>query len=679
MSVEIEIVRKKKKQDEKIFFDGEYIGDEGKIFIKDLESFFPSEIYKEFIEKKMIPEDKVLKKQDVIAIEKWLLDKFNEAKEPIVKEEKKVEVIQEVNTPKKTKQKVNSFTELQKELKTEPKNKQSIAVNNIRNIGYGFESKVAKKEINYDKGKKLFNKEKIENYRTEINRNIEESNNIRLKKEKVHYEKRKVQKQTVEKIEKKTPNQIYAQILNYDKVDKKVPVVSIMGHVNHGKTTLVDHLLNMHTKEVGNITQGISINKLKSKDGDILLIDTPGHEIFSGTRSLIAKLSDIIVILISAIDGVQQQTVEIIKLVQELDKPIILCITNIDQGKHKINNIYNELYKYNIISDQVNGDVLTTLVSVVSKEGIENLLELINLQATSMDLKTKIDHEAIGTIIDVVLKKGFGYESTVLLEAGTIKQGDSFIYADKIGKARYVWGDNKQKKEVSVNYVTKVIGFDGIPSIGEKFLVVNDEAIKEVALLNKEKDDKAAVNSDRKYIAKSESGIKLDSLVKELSKTGKVISQSIGDVTDNDIEIAKTYGALITIFDKVNDKKVAPLSHYGIHVLHSEIIYELMEKVEEFFKVEEKKELVEIGSAEIKRLFHIKKDVIAGCKVLSGIIKLGKFCKIFDKDVEIGGSKVISMKREQESIDESRKDTECGLIFGKKLDLKEGLKIICYE
>lgn len=486
------------------------------------------------------------------------------------------------------------------------------------------------------------------------------------------------------------------------------PVICVVGHVDHGKTSFLDNIRksNVVDKEAGGITQNISLWQLE-KYGRAIFIDTPGHSVFSIMREVSLHLTDMVILLIAADDGVKDQTIEIMQVISEerKTKPInvILGITKIDKiEKNKIDktihNIYNEMTKYNLIPTEYEGDIKTFLISNKTGEGIKELLEhMEELKKDNNLLKYNATREGIGTIVNSYMEKGIGIIAYILLKQGNIKIGDKFIYGKNQGKIRLILEPSKAKI-VNCENIIKITGFgDIMPNSGDDFIIVNNDVlIKDILIMrNKIINDNPIkqfdLNNKEKIniLLKTDTVTSLESLKQMLLKiTNKMIieifSGGIGNVNLADCEKAAEFNLIIIAFNtKIDNDAKSYIKNKNIKLIHEDIIYRIEEEMELLTKkTEEVKIETLVGTCEVRHLFTFHNIVIAGSKVLSGSIfhSVNHICEIFDnKNNSIFKGTISSMKKDKDNIKEGKIGTDVGIIFDNFNKLEIGYIIKCYK
>jgi translation initiation factor IF-2 len=490
------------------------------------------------------------------------------------------------------------------------------------------------------------------------------------------------------------------------KLVPRPPVITIMGHVDHGKTSLLDAIreTKITETEAGGITQHIGAYKVNLKGKEITFLDTPGHEAFTSMRARGAKVTDIVVLVVAADDGVMPQTVEAINHAKAASVPIVVAINKIDKPEANPSKVRNELAEYGIIPEEWGGQNIFVEVSAKKKIGIENLLEMILLQAEVMELKANPDKPARGTIIEAKLDKGRGPVATVLVQSGTLKVGDAFIAGTHAGKVRALIDDTgKRVLSVGPSTPVEVIGFSDVPTSGDLFIVVEDEKrARQIALSRQQKQRLAEMARGRKltldeiYSKIKEGEIKeLNIIIKgdvqgsvEAIKDAlenishpevkvKVIHSSVGGITESDIMLASASSAIIIGFNVRPDPKASQVAEKeGVDIRLYNIIYEAIEDVKKALEGMLEPTLKEkiLGRAEVRQTFQISKiGTVAGCYVLDGIIS--RACdgiRVIRDNIVVYEGRIGSLKRFKEDVREVQAGYECGIVIENFNDIKVG-------
>ncbi|MEW6417195.1 MAG: translation initiation factor IF-2 [Nitrospirota bacterium] len=484
------------------------------------------------------------------------------------------------------------------------------------------------------------------------------------------------------------------------------PVITIMGHVDHGKTSLLDAIreTKVTETEAGGITQHIGAYKVNLKGKDIVFLDTPGHEAFTSMRARGAKVTDIVVLVVAADDGVMPQTVEAINHAKAADVPIVVAINKIDKPEANPSKVRNELAEHGIIPEEWGGQNIFVEVSAKKRIGIENVLEMILLQAEVMELKANPDRKARGTIIEAKLDRGRGPVATVLVQSGTLRIGDAFIAGIHAGKVRALIDETGRRlAESGPSTPVEVIGFPEVPSAGDIFTVVEDEKrARQIALARQQKEKLAVMAKTKKltldelYAKIKEGEIKeLDIIIKgdvqgsvEALKDAlenithpqvkvKVIHSSVGGINESDIMLAAASSAIIIGFNVRPELKASHAAEKeGVDIRLYNVIYEAIEDVKKALEglLEPTFKEKPIGRAEVRQLFPISKvGTVAGCYVLDGTMsRSSDGIRIIRDSIVVYDGKIATLKRFKEDVREVQAGYECGILVENFNDIKVG-------
>lgn len=492
------------------------------------------------------------------------------------------------------------------------------------------------------------------------------------------------------------------------------PIVCILGHVDHGKTTLLDTIRNTNVVagEAGGITQHTAAYQVSCNGKKITFLDTPGHAAFSKMRERGANVTDIAILVVAADDGFMPQTDEALSFAQKAGVPIVVAINKMDAKGANVDRVKQQMQKRGITSEDWGGEVLCTPVSALKGENIDKLLELVLLQAEIMELKANPKASVEGVIIESQLEQGRGATSTVIVRQGTLKTGDVIVCGENWCKVRAMMDDRGGRmKEALPSTPALVMGWTGAPEAGDAFeRAENDREAKriteEVVRQRKLRESAeveappasieelmaAIENKDHKVykcVVKSDVSGTVEALVACLKdiksdKVGlEVIADSVGQITKNDVDFAATAGASIVAFNVKQENGVAGLAkHKGVEIVSHNIIYELINTVKDAMKNLLDPELREnkLGAAEVRQLFNISKGgKVAGCMVTEGIVKNGKFARVFRKGKEISKGRVAEIKRFKDDVAEVRAGYECGITLNNFSDFEPGDVIECFE
>ncbi|MGH8166128.1 MAG: translation initiation factor IF-2 [Woeseiaceae bacterium] len=492
----------------------------------------------------------------------------------------------------------------------------------------------------------------------------------------------------------------------------RAPVVTIMGHVDHGKTSLLDYIrrTKVAAGEAGGITQHIGAYHVETEKGGVTFLDTPGHAAFTAMRARGAQATDIVILVVAADDGVKPQTVEAIEHARAAEVPIVVAINKIDKEGADIDRVKNELSQREVISEEWGGDTLFVNVSAHTGEGIEALLDAILLQAEVMDLEAVTDGPAQGIVIESSLEKGRGAVATLLVQAGTLKQGDMIIAGEEYGRVRNMFDEAQQSIDsAGPSTPVVVLGLSKTPGAGDDFLVVkNERKAREVAEFRqaKSRESKLAQQQASRLedmfsqmteaegavvplLIKSDVHGSAEALRDALTKLSndevkvKVISSGVGGITESDATLAAASNAVIIGFNVRADSAArAAIKESGIDIRYYSIIYEAIDDVKAAISGLLKPEIREsiVGLAEVKEVFASPKfGNIAGCIVLEGYVKRSNPIRVLRDNVVIYEGELESLRRFKDDVNEVRAGTECGIGVRNYNDVKAGDQIECYE
>ncbi len=490
-------------------------------------------------------------------------------------------------------------------------------------------------------------------------------------------------------------------------VKTRPPVVTIMGHVDHGKTSLLDSLrdTNVVSGEHGGITQHIGAYQVKSKDNKMItFIDTPGHAAFTEMRARGSKITDIVVLVVAANDGIKPQTVEAIKHAKAAKVPIIVAINKCDLPDKNISKIKNEMMQYELVAEDLSGDTLFVEVSALKKTNLEKLKESISLQAEILDLKASYTDRAKGVVIESKIDKGKGPVSTILISNGKLKRGDHFICGDTWGKVRAMINyEGKTIDEAHPSMPVEILGMNGSAFAGAEFAATNDEdeakKMSEFKKINKNNTktlpkDKTTLFENTKekdelnIIIKSDVHGSSEALKMAINKIehseveAKIILSDIGMINETDVSLAKASNAILIGFNVKPNREAKKLSEeQKIEIKYFNIIYEAIDYVEKSLSGLLQPDIKEtvIGSAEIKKIFKVSSaGKIAGSKVISGEIKSKSKARIIRDGVVIYSGEIMTIFREKNQVKEVGTGLECGISIKDFMDFKENDVIESY-
>ena len=496
------------------------------------------------------------------------------------------------------------------------------------------------------------------------------------------------------------------------KLKGRPPVVTVMGHVDHGKTTLIDAIRNSNlvAGEVGGISQEIGAYQKEVNGHKITFIDTPGHEAFTQMRSRGASVTDIVVLVVAADDGVMPQTNEAIDHAKSANVPIIVAINKMDKPGADPDRVKNELMQHDIIAEEFGGDVICVEISAKQKKNIDGLLETILLVSEMKELKANPDRYAMGTVLEAKLDKNEGPKATLLIQNGTLKEGDFLVVGTSYGKARRMTNEFKKVLNVATpSTPVSVIGLAEVPEAGDRFMAFAEESeARSIALKRKqlkeqkEKSKSSAASLEDLFNMAKNGDVQTINVIVKADSTGSaeavkgsleklnndsvkinVIRATSGAITESDVLLASASHAIIYGFNVRPDGKTrAKAAEEKVEIRLHNIIYALIEEIEAAMKGMLKKELVEkvTGQAEIRKLFKVSKiGTIAGCMVTDGVIKANSKVRIIREGIVIFDGKLASLQREKDQVKEVKAGFECGMLVENYNDIKENDIIEGYE
>ncbi|MFC7395983.1 translation initiation factor IF-2 [Chelatococcus sp. GCM10030263] len=494
------------------------------------------------------------------------------------------------------------------------------------------------------------------------------------------------------------------------------PVVTIMGHVDHGKTSLLDAIrhANVVSGEAGGITQHIGAYQVTSPlGGKITFIDTPGHAAFTAMRARGAKVTDIVVLVVAADDGVMPQTVEAINHAKAAKVPLIVAINKIDKPEANPQRVRTELLQHEIVVESMGGDTLEFEVSAKAGTNLDKLLEGLQLQSEILELKANPERPAEGTVIEAKLDRGRGPVATVLVQRGTLKVGDIVVAGAEYGRVRALIADTgEQLKEAAPSVPAEVLGFNGTPEAGDRVAVVENEArAREITgYRERQKRDRAAARgvtaarslADMMRDLKEGTGRKefalvvkgdvqgsVEAIVGALEKLGndevaaRVLHSGVGGITESDVTLAEAFNAVILGFNvRANKETREAAERNGIEIRYYNIIYDLVDDVKKAMSGLLPPMLREqrLGEAQILEIFDVSKvGKVAGCRVLDGTVERGANVRLIRDNVVIHEGKLSQLKRFKDDAKEVLSGQECGMAFENYQDMRAGDVIECYR
>lgn len=501
----------------------------------------------------------------------------------------------------------------------------------------------------------------------------------------------------------------------YEIIDKdedlkaRPPVVTIMGHVDHGKTSLLDAIreTSVVSGEAGGITQHIGAYQVKINDRLITFIDTPGHEAFTEMRARGASVTDIVIIIVSAEDGVKPQTIEAIDHAKAAKVPIIVAINKMDLPNANPDKVLTELSEAGLTPEEWGGDTLVNKISAKTKMGIDELLENILLIADMEDLKANPNRYATGSVIEARLDKNIGSVVTILIQNGTLRLGDPIVVGTNYGKVRTLKNENGENIAIAgPSTPVEITGLNDLPIAGDRFMAFETE--KEARKVSEERKLRAKeANTNRSgmtledLFSKVKEGAKSISVVLKTDVKGSeeaikqslakinshdvkvdVIRSGVGTITESDIVLANASNAIVIGFNVRPSNKTASLAkEYGVDIRLHNVIYKIVEELEDAIvgMLDPEYEEKVLGEAEVRQLFKFSKvGTIAGCYITDGIIKNGDKVRLVRDGIVVYDGSIASLQRGKDKANEVKKGIECGITIENFSDIKEGDKLEAY-
>ena len=517
---------------------------------------------------------------------------------------------------------------------------------------------------------------------------------------------------TVKRVDAKPYADILEREPNPEKMTPRAPVVTVVGHVDHGKTSLLDAFRNANVAagEAGGITQHVSSYEVKTKSGALItFLDTPGHETFTAMRARGAQMADIVVLVVAANDSIMPQTIEAINHIRAANVPFIVAINKIDLPEANAMRVKTDLLQQEVQVEEMGGDIQCVEISATKKIGLDKLEEAILLQAEMMELKADAEMPAVAYVVEAKQEKGLGAVATILMRQGTLKIGDVFVVGETFGRVRgLINSAGERVKSVRPGQPAVVLGLNSVPGAGDELRVMESEAqTREVAAyrVQKAKDKANAVkrSSLEELFAKRDDNKKLilpiilradvqgsveaiTDMVKDITtdKVGvEILSSGVGQITEGDIRLATASGAVIIAFNVRADSVVRDMARSnGIDIRYHSVVYRITDEIKEILsgKLAPEKRETFIGYADVIALFTVGKGIrVAGCRMTEGTIKKDAFVRLLRNNVVIYDGKIGQLRREKNEVKEVSGGVEFGMSFDKYNDLKEGDRVECYE
>jgi len=498
--------------------------------------------------------------------------------------------------------------------------------------------------------------------------------------------------------------------------EPRSPVVTVMGHVDHGKTSLLDALrhANVVSGEAGGITQHIGAYQVTSPESGkkITFIDTPGHAAFTAMRARGAKVTDIVVLVVAADDGVMPQTIEAINHAKAAKVPMIVAINKIDKPDSKPERVRTELLQHEVQVESLGGEVVDVEVSAKNKTNLDKLLEMIALQAELLDLKTNAERPAEGTVIEAKLDRGRGPVATVLVQRGTLRIGDIIVAGAEMGRVRALISDQGETiSEAGPSVPVEVLGFNGPPEAGDRLAVVENEArarqVTSYRAHQKRENAAASISGMRGSLEQMMSQLKtsgrkefplivkadvqgsLEAILGSLEKLGtdevaaRILHAGVGGISESDVTLAEGFNAAIIGFSvRANKEAAAAAKRNGIEIRYYNIIYDLVDDIKKAMSGLLAPTLREtmLGNAQILEVFNISKvGKVAGCRVTDGTVERGANVRLIRDNVVVHEGKLSTLKRFKDEVKEVQSGQECGMAFENYGDMRVGDVIECYR
>ncbi|OQX44031.1 MAG: translation initiation factor IF-2, partial [Candidatus Sedimenticola endophacoides] len=488
--------------------------------------------------------------------------------------------------------------------------------------------------------------------------------------------------------------------------------VTIMGHVDHGKTSLLDHIRETRVAagEAGGITQHIGAYHVETGHGMISFLDTPGHAAFSAMRARGAQATDIVVIVVAADDGVMPQTVEAIQHSRAANVPIIIAINKMDKPDANPDRVIQELSQHEVIPEDWGGEHQFVKVSAKTGSGVEDLLDAILLQAEVLELTAVVDGPARGIVVESSLDKGRGPVATVLVQSGTLNKGDMLVSGQEFGRVKAMLDENRhQVKSAGPSIPVEVLGLSGVPSAGDDVMVVADERkARELASMRQDKNRDSrlaaqkAAKMDEFFASMSEGEVNYINLIVKADVQGsvealkeslvkisadnikvKIVAAGVGGINESDVNLATTSGAFIIGFNVRADATARRVAEeQGVDIRYYSIIYEIMDDVKKAISGMLSPEVREefIGLAEVRDVFRSSKiGAIAGCMIIEGVVRRNNPIRVLRDNVVIYEGALESLRRHKDDVNEVKSGTECGIGVKNYNDVKVGDQIECFE
>ena len=478
---------------------------------------------------------------------------------------------------------------------------------------------------------------------------------------------------------------------------ERLPIVVVMGHVDHGKTTLLDYIRNTRValREKGGITQHLGAYQAHTEKGDVVFLDTPGHEAFSKIRSRGAQVADIAILVVAADDSIMPQTLEAIKHAKESNLPIIVAINKIDKvDASRMDAVKRDLAQHDLLPEEWGGQTICVPISAKTGQGVDQLLDLIVLQSQLLELKADPSVPAHGYVLESKIEKGRGPVATILCLTGTIQMGDYFTCGTTSGKVSSIvdsFGKRLQKAGPSIPVL--VAGFDALPNAGDVFQAMEKGSVRksqsEAESRNKTQSTQFSAKNSINILVKTDTNSSKEALIDAISKLSKksekgfnVVSTGIGPVTESDVMMAKTaHATIITLHVKADSNALALAQRSETTIEYFDVIYHLLNRLQEI--ADSKKEIKyiskKIGEAVIRKIFDIKNlGVIAGCYIKEGLFTKDGSVVVWHGKQKVGQAKITSLQRDKKTVKEVHAGFECGFMVDQELGWQVDDRVECF-
>ncbi|HEY6959340.1 MAG TPA: translation initiation factor IF-2 [Candidatus Limnocylindria bacterium] len=493
------------------------------------------------------------------------------------------------------------------------------------------------------------------------------------------------------------------------KLKERPPVITVLGHVDHGKTSLLDAIrsTNVTSREAGGITQHIGAYQIEHNGRKVTFLDTPGHEAFTAMRARGAQITDVAVLVVAADDGVQPQTIEAISHVRAANVPMVVALNKIDKVDANPDQVKAQLAEHNVVIEDYGGDTPLVPVSARTKQGIEDLLEVVLLVADVAELKANPDRPAIGRVIEAHLDARRGPVATVLVQTGTLERGDLVVAGTTYGRVRAMTDDKgKNVGRAEPSRPVEILGLPTVPEAGDVFRAVADEKTAKALVAQNERERGGGAGTERpatldemfaqvkegkakelKIVLKADVQGSLEAIKGALAKLPQdevglqVIHDGVGDITESDLTLAAASGAVVVGFNTKMDapaRKAADATN--VDVRQYKVIYELLEDVQKALTGMLEPEMVEtvLGHAEVRQIFTAGKTVIAGCMVVDGAMRRGAQARLLRGGSAVWDGSLGSLRRVKEDVREVNAGLECGIVLDGTNDVQVGDVIEAY-